>query len=107
MALRRKRQCTFQHTHLMDLVCRSVAVSLTGTSVTNELNRVKAARDYDPIIVENAWAPVWRQMLRDEYLLEHVVRHADYHRVEPLPALVLNEHIDQCEPAIFNATQIS
>src|SRR5262249_62282728 len=46
-------------------------------------------------------------MLGCEYLLEHVVRHPDYHRVEPLPTLVLNGHIDQCEPAIFNATQIS
>ena len=46
-------------------------------------------------------------MLRDEYLLEHVVRHPDHHRVEPLPTLILNGHIDQCQPAIFNATQIS
>src|SRR5215471_17701759 len=107
MAVRRKRQCSFRHTHLMDLVCRIVAKFLTGTFVTNELFRVKAARDYDPILVKNAGDPVWRQMLRDEYLLEYIIRHPDYHRVEPLPALVLNGHIDQCEPVIFNATQVS
>src|ERR1700719_2387461 len=45
-------------------------------------------------------------MLSDEYLLERIVRHPDYHRIEPLSALVLNGHIDQCQPAIFNATQI-
>src|SRR5262249_58174178 len=107
MAVRCKRQCSFRHTHLMDLVCRSVAELLTGTFVTNELIRVKAARDYDPILVENAGTPVWRKMLRDEYPLEHVVRNPNYHRVDPLPTLVLNRHIDQCEPAVLNATQIS
>src|SRR5437764_11364604 len=46
-------------------------------------------------------------MLRCEYLLEQVVRHPDYHRVNPLPSLVLNGHINHCQPAIFNATQKS
>jgi len=59
------------------------------------------------IRIENYGAPVSRKMLRDEYLLEDIVGHPDYHRVEPLPALVLNWHIDHCEPAVFNATQIS
>src|SRR6516162_8435516 len=107
MAVRRKRRCPFKQTHLMRFVCRSVSEFLTGSIVTDELFRVNAARDYDPIRIENYGAPVSRKMLRDEYLLEDIVGHPDYHRVEPLPALVLNWHIDHCEPAVFNATQIS
>ena len=70
MAVRRKRRYPFKHAHLMDLVCRSVAKFLAITLVTKGLLWVKAARDYDPILVENDGAPVWRQMLCDEYLLE-------------------------------------
>src|ERR1051326_4375222 len=106
MTVRRKRRYPFKPAHLMDLVWRSVAKFLAGTFVTNEPFRVKAARDYHPILVENDRAPVWRQMLGSEYLLEHIDRHPDYHRVDPLSVLVLNGHIDHCQPAIFNATQI-
>ena len=60
MAVRRKRRCPFKHAHLVDLVRRIVAKFLTGTFATNELFRVKATRDYDPILVENDRAPVWR-----------------------------------------------
>jgi hypothetical protein len=91
----------------MDLVWGSVAEFLTGTFLTDELFWIKPARDYHPILVENDRAPFWREMLRCEYLLEHSDRYPDYHRVDPLPVLVLNGHIDHCQPAIFKATQIS
>src|SRR6266566_9653691 len=98
MAVRRKRRCPFKHAHLMRFVCRSVSEFLTGTLVTNEFFRADAARDHDPICIENGRAPVWRKMLGDEYPLEDAIRHPDYHRIEARPGLVLDGHIDQCQP---------
>ena len=80
----------------MRFVCRSVSEFLPGTLVTDELFWINAACDYDPIRIENYGTPVSRKMLLDKYSLEDIGRHSDYHRVEPLPDLVLNWHIDHC-----------
>src|SRR6516164_6537443 len=96
MAVRRKRRCPFKHAHLVDFACRSVSEFLTGALVTHELFRASTACDYDPIRIENCGAPVLRKMLLDKYPLEDIVWHPDYHRIEPLPGLVLNWHIDHC-----------
>ena len=60
MTVRRNRRYPVKYAHLVDLVRQIVAKFLTSTFVTNELFRVNAARDYDPILVENDRAPVWR-----------------------------------------------
>src|SRR5689334_15443049 len=107
MTVCRKRCYPFESAHLMNLIWRSVAEFLSGTFVTNELFWIRPARDYHPVTVKNDRAPVWGEMLRCEYVLECSDRHSDYHRVDPLPVLVLNGHINHCQPAIFKPTQVS